>query len=210
LIDTIEYLKKNYPEIPVILDGKFADIENSSKYYAKLAFEKFGADAVTVNPYLGKEGALEPFLERKDKGILILCHTSNPGAKEIQECSVLVLTLYGSFHSVWEYVAHQVVHHWNKNQNCWLVVGATFPEILKRIREIVEDLPLFVPGIGAQRGDLEKTLRYGLDSQSGGLIIHSARKIIYASKRKYFADAAKEAAKSLRDQINILRDRLRS
>lgn len=175
LADTIDHIHVNYPDIPVILDGKFSDIANSSKMYAKAAFNRFKADAVTVNPYLGQD-ALQPFLDYKDKGIFVLCKTSNPDSEEFQDQVVgsPAIPPYNSYF-YYEYIASEVTEYWNKNNNCGLVVGATFPEHLKRVRAIAGDLPILVPGVGAQEGDLEAAVKYGS-------IINASRSVIYAEK----------------------------
>lgn len=187
---TCEYLIANHPEIPIILDAKRADIGNTNNGYVTFAFDYLGVDAITLHPYLGSE-AIKPFLERRDKGIIILCRTSNPGAGEFQDLQVENEALY-------MYVAKKVSEEWNYNCNCMLVVGATYPEEMKKIRNITKDMIFLVPGIGAQGGDLENTLKNGLDKNKKGLIIHSARGII-------FADNPKIEAQKLRDEINIYR-----
>ena len=178
---TIDYLKTKHSEIPVIADAKRGDIGNTNQAYAKAIFDDLKFDAVTVNPYVGREG-LQPFLDQKDKGIIILCKTSNPGSGEFQDL-------------VWQKVAENVVRDWNKNHNCLLVVGATYPEELAQVRKIVGDMTLLVPGIGAQGGEVEATVKAGLNSKKAGIIINSSRGII-------FADNPGLAAKTLRDTIN--------
>lgn len=168
---TIDYIHQNYPDIPIILDAKRGDIGNTNEAYAKSVFDDLGADAVTVHPYLGKE-SLAPFLERKDKGIFILVKTSNPGAGEFQDLETGGKPLYQ--------VVAEHVNSWNTNNNCAVVVGATYPEELKKVRGIVGDMPILVPGIGAQGGDLENTIKNGLNSKKQGLIISSSRGIISA------------------------------
>jgi len=190
LQQTIEYIKKTYPETHVILDAKRADIGSTNEAYAKYAFDYLNADAITLHPYLGQEG-IQPFLDRTEKGCIILCHTSNPGAGEIQELVVEGMPLF-------ERVAHNVASRWNTNQNCMLVVGATYPEQLKRVRELVGDLPILVPGIGAQGGDLERTLEAGLTGDKKGLIITVSRAVIYA-------EYPKKEAKILQAKINDCR-----
>ena len=178
LKDTCDYLIKKYPEIPIIIDAKRADIGNTNNGYVQFVFTYLGADAVTVHPYLGEE-AIRPFLQCKDKGIIILCRTSNPGAGEFQD---LYLS-HGRGQDkklLYQIVAENVVKKWNKNKNCMLVVGATYPDELKKVRKIVGDMTLLVPGIGAQGGDLEATLKVGLNSKKQGLIINSSRGIIFA------------------------------
>ncbi|MEE8637707.1 MAG: orotidine-5'-phosphate decarboxylase [Candidatus Margulisiibacteriota bacterium] len=185
LIKTIEFIQTT--DIPVILDAKRGDIGHSSAAYAESIFKVYKADAVTVNPYLGHD-SVEPFLEYQDKGTFVLCLTSNPGAKDFQ--SELFLD-----------VAYKV-KKWNKYGNCGLVVGATKPEELKEIRNIIEDMPILIPGIGAQGGDLEASVKYGVNKQGNRAIINSSRSIIYASKEDNFAEAARNAAQKLKDSIN--------
>lgn len=195
---TCDYLRKKYPEIPVILDAKRADVGNTNEGYVKFAFDYLGVDAITLHPYLGKE-AIEPFLQKKDKGIIILCRTSNPGAGELQDLMINKRPLY-------KIIAQKVAKKWNKNKNCLLVVGATYPRELTEVRKIVGDeMTLLVPGIGVQGGDLKKTLRAGLNSQGRRLIINSSRSIIFASSGKDFAERAREETKKLRKAINIYR-----
>jgi len=184
---TCDFLKKNYPEIPIILDAKRADIGSTNKGYIKYAYDYLGVDAITVHPYLGRE-ALQPFLDLKDKACIILCRTSNPGAGEFQDLSIAGKPLY-------KIVAKKVVKEWNKNNNCMLVVGATYPAELAEVRKIVGDMTLLVPGIGAQGGDLEATLRAGLNSKKQGLMINSSRGII-------FAENPRVEAEKLRNDIN--------
>lgn len=169
---TIQYIQEKSPEIPIILDAKRGDIGNTNEAYVKAIFDDLDVDAVTVHPYLGKE-ALEPFLQRTKKGIIVLVKTSNPGAGEFQDLMVDGKPLY-------QVVAEHVATEWNTNGNCAVVVGATYPQELQKVREIVGDMPILVPGIGAQGGDLENTISNGLNSQKQGLIISSSRGIIFA------------------------------
>jgi len=185
-----EYIQKNYPEIPIILDAKRADIGNTNNGYVKFIFDYLNVDAVTLHPYLGHE-AIQPFLDRKDKGSIILCHTSNPGAGEFQDLLVDGKPLY-------QRVAMKVVNEWNKNENCLLVVGATYPEEMKIVRSIAPDMPFLVPGIGVQGGDVEATVKAGVDSRGMGAIINSSRGIIFASDPR-------EEATNLRNEINKYR-----
>ena len=187
LKDTCDYLKDKYPEIPIIVDAKRADIGNTNNGYVQFVFTYLSADAVTLHPYFGEE-AIRPFLDCKDKGIIILCKTSNPGSGEFQDLKVGNSLLY-------KVVAENVSKRWNKNKNCMLVVGATYPDELKQVRKIVGDMTLLVPGIGAQGGDLEATLRAGLNSKKQGIMINSSRGIIFAKNPR-------EEAKKLRDEIN--------
>ena len=187
LKDSCDYLIKKYPDIPIIIDAKRADIGNTNKGYVQFVFTYLGADAVTVHPYLGEE-AIRPFLDCKDKGIIILCRTSNPGAGEFQDLEAGNIPLY-------KIVAKNVASKWNSNKNCMLVVGATYPNELREVRKIVGDMTLLVPGIGVQGGDLEATLKAGLNSKKQGLIINSSRGII-------FAENPRDEAMKLRNNIN--------
>lgn len=187
---TFDYLNEKYPDIFTILDAKRADIGNTNNGYAAMAFDWLDADAITLHPYLGQE-AIQPFLDRADKTSIILCRTSNPGAGEFQDLKI-------NDKPLWQIVAERVAGEWNKNNNCMLVVGATYPEELAVVRKAVGDMTILVPGIGAQGGDLEKVMAAGLNSQKAGLLINSSRGIIFA------IDPAVEA-KKLCEQINQLR-----
>jgi len=194
---TCDYLHEKYPDIPIILDAKRADIGNTNLGYVSYAFDYLRVDAITLHPYLGSV-ALQPFLDRKDKGCIILCRTSNKGAGEFQDLEVDGQPLYLR-------VATQVVNEWNENDNCLLVVGATYPEELAKVREIAGDMTLLVPGVGAQGGDVEKTVRAGLNSKGAGMIINSSRGIIFASSEEDFAARAREKARKLLGDINKFR-----
>jgi orotidine-5'-phosphate decarboxylase len=198
LIAIIAYIQKKYPEIPVLLDAKRGDIGSTSQAYARALFDVYGADAVTAQPYLGYD-ALEPFLSRADRGVFILCRTSNPGASELQDLSVGITN--DEAEPLYLRVARQVAHEWNANGNCGLVVGATYPEELRHVRDIVGDLPILAPGVGAQGGDLEATVRAGVDSVGQGLLISVSRAILYASSGHDFASAARRQAGWLRMEI---------
>jgi orotidine-5'-phosphate decarboxylase len=191
---TVEYIPK---DIPVIADAKRGDIGSTSAAYAKALFDYYKFDAATVNPYLGFD-AVEPFLKYKDKGIIILCRTSNKGAADFQSLSV---QFEGKILPLYEVVAMKA-SRWNTNHNIGLVVGATYPEELRTIRQSHPDIPILIPGVGAQGGDLDLAVRYGIDAQKRGIIINSSRGIIYASKGADFAPAARKAALILRDEIN--------
>jgi orotidine-5'-phosphate decarboxylase len=191
---TIEYVHRTYPGVPVILDSKRGDVGNTAERYAIEAFERYSADAVTVNPYLGGD-SLEPFLNYEDKGVIILCRTSNPGARDLQDLEIGNRRLY---HTVADLAARQ----WNSRGNCLLVVGATYPRELAEIREIVGNMPLLVPGVGAQGGDVAEAVQNGRTAAGTGLIISSSRSILYASSGDDFASAARQATTTLRDQIN--------
>ena len=180
-------------DIPVIGDGKRGDIGNTARAYAKALFSILGFDAATVNPYLGFD-SVEPFIAYRDKGVFILCRTSNKGALDFQNLCTDGLPLY-------EAVARKA-RDWNVYGNIGLVVGATYPEELKRVRSICPDMPLLIPGIGAQGGDLASAVRYGMDAHGEQAIINVSRQILYASRGKGFAQAARTVAEKIRDQIN--------
>jgi len=215
---TFDYIHNTYPDIVTIMDAKRADIGSTNEGYVQYVFDYLGSDSVTLHPYLGKE-ALLPFLNRKDKASIILCRTSNPGAGEFQDMKISRLDSSplpagrqvrgnddAKIVSLYEYVAKQVSKEWNSNGNCMLVVGATYPEEIKKVRSLVGDMPLLIPGIGAQGGDVEKTIQAGMDSQKRGMIINSSRGIIFASKGIDFTERAKQETKKLRDEINKFRD----
>ena len=197
LKQTCEYLYQTYPEVTVILDAKRGDIGSTNNGYEEYAFTYLGVDAITLHPYLGKE-ALQHFLNQKDKGIIILCRTSNPGAGELQDLSVDGVPLY-------QKIAQNVSRNWNANGNCLLVVGATYPEELAAVRKIVGEMTLLIPGIGAQGGDVEKTVKAGLNSKKAGMLISSSRGIIFASNGADFAEKAREEAEKLKKEINLYR-----
>lgn len=190
LASSVEYLRDLHPDILTICDAKRSDIGNTSKAYACAIFEEIGFDAVTLNPYLGRD-AVTPFLEYKDKACIILCRTSNSGSGEFQSLMV-------GDKPLWQVVAEQVANEWNTNQNCMLVVGATYPKEMTQIRQVVGDMPFLVPGIGAQGGDLSAVMQAGLDSSNKGLIINSSRDII-------FSEDPSTSAQNLRDEINTFR-----
>lgn len=194
---TFEYIQQYYPHVITILDAKYGDIGNTNEGYASFAFDYLKADAVTLNPYFGEE-ALKPFLEREDKGCIILCRTSNPGAKEFQDKQVDGMPFY-------LYVARQVVKKWNVRNNCMLVVGGTYPNELAQIRAIAADITFLVPGIGTQGGRVKEVVEAGLNSKRKGLIINSSSGIIFAAKGIGYAQRAGVEAKKLRDEINSYR-----
>ncbi len=194
---TCDYLRQNYPEVPLLIDAKRGDIGNTNEGYMNYVFEYLGADGVTMQPYLGGE-ALKPLLKQKDKGIFILCKTSNPGAGEFQDLKIDGEPLY-------MHIARSVAQKWNTNGNCMLVVGATYTDDLKKVREIVGEMIILVPGVGSQGGDVEKTIKAGLNSQKSGLIVNASRSIIYASSKEDFAQKAREATLVLREEINKYR-----
>jgi orotidine-5'-phosphate decarboxylase len=200
LVASIRYIRKRAPAALVILDAKRNDIGNTAEAYAREAFERYGADAVTVNPYMG-EDSVRPFLARPDRGAILLCRTSNPGAKDFQDLLIDGLPLYRR-------VAEQAVRHWNAHRNVMLVVGATCPREMADLRQAHPDVPFLVPGIGAQGGDLDATLAAGLDPHGAGLLINSSRGIIYAGGGS--AGAIGEAAAKLHAAINRQRVQLRA
>jgi orotidine-5'-phosphate decarboxylase len=197
LLETIRYIRQKAPGIQVILDSKRGDIGSTAEKYAREAFERYGADAVTINPYLGRDSA-EPFLEHADKGVVVLCRTSNAGARELQDLDVGGRKLY-------QLVAEKVAKEWNSRGNCLLVVGATYPDELADIRRITGEMTFLVPGIGAQGGDIEKAVRNGRRADGRGLVINSSRGILYASQGEDFASAARRATLELRDAVNAAR-----
>ena len=190
----IAHINATHPEVPVILDAKRGDIGSTAEQYAVEAFDRYGADAVTLNPYMGRDSA-EPFLDRADKGVILLCRTSNPGARDFQDLLVDGRPLY-------QHVAETIATQWNGHGNCALVTGATWPEEIAAVRALVGDLPLLVPGVGAQGGDVEAVIRNGATAAGTGLLISSSRAILYASGGEDFAEAAQEAVERLRTQIN--------
>lgn len=191
LEQTMEYLRCEHPDIVTICDAKRGDIGNTNRGYAVSIFDAMGFDAVTLHPYLGRE-ALAPFLERHDKACIVLCRTSNPGAGEFQD-----LELGGR--PLWETVAMRVSTEWNAAGNCMLVVGATYPEEMRRIRTIAPTIPFLVPGVGAQGGNVAAVVAAGLDAQGMGLLVSSSRGILFSK------DPA-TAARALRDEINSARE----
>lgn len=194
---TFDYLRQTYPDIVTILDAKRADIGSTNEGYVTYAFDYLGADAITLHPYLGSQ-ALKPFLDRVDKGCIILCRTSNPGAGELQDLVVNGEKLY-------QVVARKIASNWNKNGNCLLVVGATYLDELSQVRAIAPQMTFLIPGIGAQGGDVEKTVKAGRNTKGAGMIINSSRGIIFASKDDDFAQRAREETEKLKNEINKFR-----
>jgi orotidine-5'-phosphate decarboxylase len=194
---TVKYIPG---DIPVIGDGKRGDIGNTARAYARALFSVLGFDAATVNPYLGFD-SIEPFINDQDKGVFILCRTSNKGATDFQNLRTNGLQLY-------EVVA-QKAKEWNIHDNIGLVVGATYPEELKIVRSICPDMPLLIPGVGAQGGDLASAVGYGVDAHGEKAIINVSRQILYASREKDFTRAARNIAEKIRQQINDHRNKAR-
>ncbi len=193
LEQTVAYIPDS---IPIIGDAKRGDIGSTARAYAKALFETFGFDAATVNPYLGRD-SIEPFIEYKEKGVFILCRTSNVGSAHFQ-----ALPLLQTSRPLFELVA-QRAKEWNLYGNVGLVVGATYPQELRWVRQLCPEMPLLIPGIGAQGGDLADAVRYGVDAEGEKAIISSSRQILYASPGSDFAPAAREAALKLRHEINL-------
>lgn len=196
---TREYIPE---DIPAVVDAKRGDIGSSTRAYARGLFEYFNFDATTVNPYLGFD-SLESFIGYHGRGIFVLCRTSNPGAADFQS---LACETDGGKKMLYEVVAEKV-ERWNTHGNLGLVVGATYPEELKTIRQRYPDMMLLIPGVGAQGGDLDRVVRNGADENRQKTLINSSRQVIYASRGKDFAEAAREAALQLRARMNeILND----
>lgn len=193
----IEHIHRNHPGVPVVLDAKRGDIGSTAEQYAVEAFERFKADAVTLNPYMGRD-SVEPYLAYGDKGVILLCRTSNAGGSDLQFLDVGGEKLY-------ERVARLVAEDWNASGNCGLVVGATFPAEIARVRALTGDMPLLVPGIGAQGGDIDATVKAGRTADRTGLMINSSRAILYAGQGEDYAAAARAAALHTRDAINAQR-----
>jgi orotidine-5'-phosphate decarboxylase len=190
-------LVERIPErIPVILDGKRNDIGNTATQYASALFDRYRADWVTINPYMGYD-SMRPFLERKDRGAFVLCLTSNAGAKDFQLLNVDGRPLY-------QVVADRV-KYWNKDNNCGLVVGATHPEQLKEIRELAGDMPLLIPGVGAQGGSLEEAVLYGTDDFRKVAVINVGRSVLYASSGSDFDQRARQEVAKLNAVVTTLR-----
>lgn len=191
------YLKAKYPHIPVILDSKRGDIGSTADHYALEAFDRYGADAVTVNPYMGFD-TIEPYLKHAGKGVIVLCRTSNPGGSDLQFLNVLP-----DGEPLYLHVARLAAENWNASGQISLVVGATFPEEIAKVRSIVGDMPLLIPGIGAQGGDIDATVKAGsIPNHPGtGMIINSSRAILYASSGADFAQAARNTAITTRDAL---------
>jgi len=193
----IKHLKDRYPHIPVILDSKRGDIGSTADHYALEAFERYGADAITVNPYMGFD-TIEPYLKHPGKGVIVLCRTSNPGGSDLQ-----FLNVGPKGEPLYLHIAQLAAQQWNSSGQIGLVVGATFPEEVAKVRAIVGDMPLLIPGIGAQGGDIEATVKAGgiAGAPGTGMIINSSRAILYASSGNDFAQAARLVAQSTRDAL---------
>jgi len=200
MLTLMEALRGVPVHVPVIADAKRSDIASTSRFYARALFEEYDFDAATVNPYLGGD-SVEPFLEYGDKGVFVLCRTSNPGAEDIQNLRL------SDGRPLFEAVA-ELANRWNTQGNVGLVVGATWPAELERVRAICPELPILLPGVGAQGADLGSAMGAGLDAEGGGVIISSSRQVLYASSGDDFAEAARKVALGLRDEMNRQRDAL--
>lgn len=198
---TMEYARAKHPDLVTICDAKRADIGNTNKGYAEAIFNQMGFDAVTLHPYLGRE-ALEPFLSRRDKMCIVLCRTSNPGAGEFQDLDV-------NGKPLWLTVAERVSSEWDVGGNCALVVGATYPEEMRRIREIAPRTTFLVPGIGAQGGNVQDVVEAGLGGETPGLLISASRSILFsadpAAAARAHRDEIREAVKRAREAVHAAR-----
>ncbi|MBI4571164.1 MAG: orotidine-5'-phosphate decarboxylase [Chloroflexi bacterium] len=187
-------------EIPLIGDAKRGDVAHTAAAYARALFDQLGLDAATVNPYLGAD-AVEPFLEYADRGVFVVCRTSNPGARDLQDLEV---AQGGGTRPLYQAVA-ELAQGWNSRGNAGLVVGATYPDEMRILREMCPELPFLAPGIGPQAGDLARAVEAGLDAQGGGIIVNASRQVIYASRERDFAEAARHQAEALRAAIEDAR-----
>jgi len=196
------HIRARHPHLPIVLDAKRGDIGSTAQQYAREAYERYGADAVTVNPYMGFD-SIEPYLDWRDRGVIVLCRTSNPGGSDLQFLNIDGEPLYLR-------VAEKVARDWNAHGQCGLVVGATYPKELAAVRARVGDaMPLLVPGIGAQGGDVHATVAAGRNAADTGMMINSSRAILYADSQGdlqgNWRQAASEAARATRDTINAAR-----
>ena len=196
----IAHIAKVAPQVPVILDAKRGDIGATAEQYAREAFERYRADALTLSPFMGFD-SIEPYLRHADKGLILLCRTSNPGGADLQDLRTDMQASSSHCGKLYQHVARLVAEKWNTHGQCGLVVGATVPAELAEVRAIVGDLPLLVPGIGAQGGDIEATVKAGR-TRAGGMMVNSSRAILYASGGEDFAWAARQAALDMRASIN--------
>lgn len=195
LADLCQWIRQEYPDHILILDSKRGDVGSTAEQYAQEAFDRYQAHAVTVNPYMGFD-AIQPFLAYSDRGVIVLCRTSNPGSADLQELEVAPGT------PLYLHVAGLVADQWNTHSQCALVVGGTYPADISRVRQRVGDMPLLIPGIGAQGGDLPATVRAGRNRHGTGMLINSSRAILYASAGPDWEQAAARVARQTRDAIN--------
>jgi len=190
----IAHLQREHPQVPVILDAKRGDIGATAEHYAREAFVRYGADAVTLSPFMGKD-SIDPFLAYADRGAFLLCRTSNAGGSDLQMLDVAGVPLY-------QRLATKAASEWNTTGQLGLVVGATYPTELALVRSLVGDMPLLVPGIGAQGGDIAASVTAGQTADGTGLVINSSRAILYAGDGPDYAERAREVARATRDEIN--------
>jgi orotidine-5'-phosphate decarboxylase len=200
------HMRRVAPQVPVILDAKRGDIGSTAEQYAHEAFDRYQADAVTLSPFMGFD-TIEPFLRYPGKGVILLCRTSNPGGSDLQN---LRLADVPGQPRVYEHIAAQASGSWNTNGQIGLVVGATFPEEIARVRELAPTLPLLIPGVGAQGGDAAATVKAGLKTDASGavtgtIVVNSSRAVLYASSGADFASAARQAALATRQALNAAR-----
>lgn len=196
------YMRGHYPALPIVLDAKRGDIGSTATQYAREAFERYQSDAVTVNPYMGHD-SVQPYLDYEGKGVIVLCRTSNPGGSDLQFMKLDNGT------PLYLHVADMVANQWNENGQCALVVGATYPDEIAQVRQRVGDMPLLIPGIGAQGGDILATVQAGRTQADTGMMINSSRAILYASQTADWREAAAQAARTTRDAINQARSSAR-
>lgn len=198
---TIEYVRARHPELVTICDAKRADIGNTNKGYVEAVFDRMGFDAVTLHPYLGRE-ALEPFLSRRDKMCIVLCRTSNAGAGEFQDLSV-------DGRPLWLRVAERVSGEWDVDGNCALVIGATYPDEMKNVREVAPQTTFLVPGIGAQGGNVEAAIEAGLDAHGMGILLAASRSILFSDEPAVAArrhrDEIRNAVKAAQERVHAAR-----
>lgn len=196
LEDVCQYIREHYPHLPIVLDAKRGDIGSTAGQYAREAFERYRVDAVTVNPYLGRD-SVQPYLDYGDRGVIILCRTSNVGGADLQDMRLANGT------PLYLHVADQVARVWNTTGQCALVVGATFPEEIAHVRRRIGDMPLLVPGIGIQGGDIQAAVTAGRTANGTGMMINSARAILYAGTDENWAQAAARTARATRSAIRM-------
>jgi len=200
------HMRRVAPQVPVILDAKRGDIGSTAEQYAHEAFDRYQADAVTLSPFMGFD-TMEPFLKYPGKGVILLCRTSNPGGSDLQN---LRLADVAGQPRVYEHIAKQAQGPWNTNGQMGLVVGATFPEEIARVRELAPTLPLLIPGVGAQGGDAAATVKAGLKLDASGqvtgtIIVNSSRAVLYASSGDDFASAGRQVAQATRLALQAAR-----
>jgi len=192
----MEHMRRNAPHVPVILDAKRGDIGSTAEQYAKEAFERYGADAVTLSPFMGFD-SVQPYLKHPDKGAFLLCRTSNPGGDDLQNQR---LSSVEGQPLLYEHVARLAQGPWNLNGQLGLVVGATYPAEIERVRQVAPTLPLLIPGVGAQGGDAVATVKAGW-REDAPIVVNSSRAILYASDAEGFAEAARREARKTRDLL---------